>query len=137
MVDRSQVCARNGSCFFSDQFFFIFRTGDLLLDPVVPENAPDSHTFVNEDSLEWFEDQEIWPTGFFKSTNSHFFSVDDVATAVAEWVRRFSSYFLRLGSLSYLVFRFQGRICFPRLAQVPQAQVPQQEPQKAVAMRFK
>ena len=113
-----------------------FRTGDLLLDPVLPDNAPDSHTFVNEDSREWFEDQEIWPTGFFKSTNTHFFTVDEVASAVAEWVCKFSSYFLGL-VLSYLIFRFQGRTSFPSLAQVPQAQVPQQKPQKAVAMQSK
>jgi hypothetical protein len=58
----------------------------LLVDPVVPDNAPNSSTFVNEDSRDWFEDQDLWPIGLVELTNSHFADVDDVEAAVADWV---------------------------------------------------
>jgi hypothetical protein len=67
------------------------RTGDLLLDPIVPDNALDFNTFVNQNSREWIEAQAVWPTGSFASS-THFFDVMEVKEAVAEWVRFY--YFL-------------------------------------------
>jgi len=58
----------------------------LLVDPVVPESAPDSSTFVNEESREWFDDQDLWPTGLVELNNFHFTDVADVKAAVADWV---------------------------------------------------
>jgi hypothetical protein len=61
-----------------------------LLDPVLPKNAPNLHTFVNQGSKDYFEAQEVWPTGCFISPISHFVNVASVKEAVAEWVRFFS-----------------------------------------------
>src|SRR6266511_1348992 len=52
-----------------------FRTGDLLLDPVLPDNPPHPHTFVNEASRDYFESQAVWPTGSFTSSIPHFSTV--------------------------------------------------------------
>jgi hypothetical protein len=58
----------------------------LLVDPVVPDNAPDSSIFVNEDSREWFEDQELWPVGIFEPADSEFSDAEDAEAAVDDWV---------------------------------------------------
>ena len=77
--------------FLNFDFFFdcFFRTGDLLLDPVLPDNAPNLHTFVNEESRDYLEAQVVWPTGSSMSSIPHFSNVAQVREAVAEWVRRF------------------------------------------------
>jgi hypothetical protein len=74
---------------------FFFRTGDLLLDPVLPDNAPNSCTFVNEESKDYFEAQAVWPTGFFTLSNCHFSNVTEVREAVADWVRAFAVFLFR------------------------------------------
>lgn len=69
---------------------FVFRrTGDLLLDPVLPDNVFGLHIFVNEESRDWFEAQEVRPTGSFASSASRFADVEQVREAVAEWVCAF------------------------------------------------
>ena len=65
------------------------RTGDLLLDPVCPDNTPNL-TFVNKESKDYFEAQTVWPTGSFISSTPHFSNVAQVKEAVAEWVRAFA-----------------------------------------------
>ena len=62
------------------------RTGDLLLNPVRLNNAPNGHVFVNTDSKDWFEAQSKWPSG---NIGSHLFAFSDVTQvkeAVAQWV---------------------------------------------------
>jgi hypothetical protein len=62
------------------------RTGDLLLNPVCPHNAPNGHLFVNMDSKDWFEAQPEWPSGNIGSHLSAFSDVAQVEEAVAQWV---------------------------------------------------
>lgn len=57
-----------------------------MLEPILPDNTPNLHTFVNEESRGYFEGQEVWPTGSFTSSISHFSDVAQVREAVAEWV---------------------------------------------------
>jgi hypothetical protein len=63
------------------------RTGDLLLNPVCPKNAPNGHIFVNTDSKNWFEAQSKWPSGNIGSHLSAFSDIPQVEEAVAQWVR--------------------------------------------------
>ncbi|KAF8816987.1 hypothetical protein BYT27DRAFT_6954941 [Phlegmacium glaucopus] len=69
------------------------KTGDLLLNPVLLDDAPTLHTFVNEESRHYFEAQEVWPTGYFGSSIPHFSNVTQVREAVAEWVCSFAVLF--------------------------------------------
>ena len=62
------------------------RTGDLLLNPICPNNAPNSHVFVNIDSKNWFEAQSEWPSGNIGTHPSPFSDVKHVEEAVAQWV---------------------------------------------------
>jgi hypothetical protein len=62
------------------------RTGDLLLNPVSPKNAPNGHIFVNTDSKEWFEAQYKWPSGNIGSHLSAFSDIPQVEEAIAQWV---------------------------------------------------
>jgi len=71
-----------------------FRTGDLLLNPVLPDNTPTLHIFVNEESRHYFEAKEEWPMGYFRSSIPHFSNVAQVREAVAEWVCSFAAFFL-------------------------------------------
>jgi len=58
-----------------DLYWLLFRTGNLLLDPVLPKNAPNLHTIVNQELKDYFEAEEAWPTGSFILPISHFVSV--------------------------------------------------------------
>jgi hypothetical protein len=69
------------------------RTGDLLLNPVCPNNAPNGHIFVNTDSKDWFEAQSEWPSGNIGSHLSAFSDVAQVEEAVAEWVCVIATWF--------------------------------------------
>lgn len=57
-----------------------------MLNPVLPDNTPTLHIFVNEESRHYFEAQEVWPTGYFKLSMPHFSNVVQVREAVAEWI---------------------------------------------------
>jgi hypothetical protein len=58
------------------------RTGDFLVDPVHPSNAP-SRTFVNRTSQTWCE-QGPWPAGYSVSCNM---AASQLKKALATWVR--------------------------------------------------
>lgn len=62
------------------------KTGDLLTDPVCPDNAP-GIIFVNNDSCEWFEDGP-WPRGPFSSSG---LSLAQTREAVSKWVCAFTA----------------------------------------------
>ncbi|KAJ7125758.1 hypothetical protein C8R43DRAFT_1135085 [Mycena crocata] len=61
-----------------------FKTGELLVDPVRPKNAP-RQTFVNSTSKDWFESQPVWPAGH---SVAQYDSVPKLKKAVATWVAR-------------------------------------------------
>ncbi|KAJ7827101.1 hypothetical protein B0H13DRAFT_2439813 [Mycena leptocephala] len=60
--------------------FVDFRTGDFLVDPVHPSNAP-SRTFVNRTSQTWCE-QGPWPAGYSVSCNM---AASQLKKALATW----------------------------------------------------
>src|SRR5260221_9723056 len=106
------------SCFPALSYFFknfFFRTGDLLLEPVLPDNTPNLHTFVNEESRSYFEDQEVWPTGSFTSSISHFSDVAQVREAVAEWVGPHAVFLssFRFCGLKPISFKISGKDLLP------------------------
>ncbi|KAJ7446553.1 hypothetical protein FB451DRAFT_1412223 [Mycena latifolia] len=59
-----------------------FKTGELLVDPVRPRNAP-PHTFVNSTSKAWFESQRMWPAG---PCVAQYDSATQLKKAVASWI---------------------------------------------------
>lgn len=59
-----------------------FKTGDLLLDPLRPKNAP-KHTFVNSTSKLWFESQRKWPSG---PCVAKYDTVTKLKKDVADWI---------------------------------------------------
>ncbi|KAJ6517095.1 hypothetical protein DFH09DRAFT_1373692 [Mycena vulgaris] len=59
-----------------------FKTGDLLVDPIRPKNAP-LRTFVNSTSKAWFESQPRWPLGHCVL---EYDSVTKLKKAVATWI---------------------------------------------------
>lgn len=75
-----------------------------MLNPVLPDNAPALHIFVNEESRQYFETQEVWPTGYFRLSIPHFSNVAQVREAVAEWVCSFAALFFILLFFSVLSF---------------------------------
>lgn len=70
------------------------RTGDLLLTPVCPNNAPNGQIFVNMDSKNWFEAQSEWPSGNIGLHLPAFSDVAQVEEAVVQWVCVLATWFV-------------------------------------------
>lgn len=87
-----------------------------MLNPVLLENTPTLHTFVNEESRHYFEAQEVWPTGYFGSSIPYFSNVAQVTEAVAEWVCSFAVFLLSfffVHVLKVISFKISGKDIIP------------------------
>ncbi|KAK7050214.1 putative bifunctional E2/E3 enzyme [Favolaschia claudopus] len=80
-VDKSESITSIGTEPFDvPRKFLDFKTGDLMTDPVHPNNAP-VKTFVARSSRDWFED-DPWPMGHSVSAN---LTATQLKKAVAAW----------------------------------------------------